>query len=483
MQPRSAPELVISAGIAAAFGAIVVLGMLQNAPFSWDESAYAITTRHWVQGGPATGTGVTRPPILPILGVVPIAIGTQEWLFRVIGLLFGMGLVVAAWFLARSVAGGVAGLLSALLVASAPTLQIDAGLFLTDVPATALLVLLLALVWRAFNGERPPGWGLVWLAPLAAAAFYTRYGAIVPLAAIGLTVPLLWPAHVRAAWRPILATVGLFGLLLVPHAVFATLQRGSPLGIVLVAQGAAAGESFGAGLVQYVAWLPTELIGFVPGLAAVLGLVAGASHLARAVVRRGWDARSRAFGLLVIPALAHGLLLGLVALPQQRYLFLPMVLLVLAGGMAVAHAADERGRAGRLAFGAVTVAGVVALLWSATSLPSRAADRSAFLEWERSAGLLIRDRGAGSCSVLAADYPQLSWYSGCPAYNFADVTLPGRERLLTGQNRFLVLRRDGRFQPTGSVLDAYLARVEPAPIAELRNRDGRVVATVYRFAP
>jgi hypothetical protein len=104
------------------------------------------------------------------------------------------------------------------------------------------------------------------------------------------------------------------------------------------------------------------------------------------------------------------------------------------------------------------------------------------MEWERRAGLLIREVGEGSCSVLASDYPQMSWYSGCPAYNFADVERPGRERLLSGENRFLVLRRDGRFQPRGHVLESYLDLVEPAPLAELRNRDGHMVGSVYRFA-
>jgi Dolichyl-phosphate-mannose-protein mannosyltransferase len=472
----------VLAGIVAAFAVIVVAGMLQQAPLSWDESAYAITTRHWAQGGPSTGMGVTRPPVVPVLGLVPIAFGTQEWQFRVIGLLFGMGAIVAAWFLASSIAGSGSGLLAGLLLAAAPSLQVDAGLFLTDVPATALLLLLLALVWRAFEAPQPPGWGLLWLAPLAAAAFYTRYGSIVPLAAIALSVPLLWPARARAAWRPVLATAGLVGLLLLPHAVTATFQRGSPLGIILVAQGGAAGESFGSGLVQYLAWMPVELIGLVPGLAAVLGLAVGAGHLIRAAARRGWDSRARSYGLLVIPAAIHAGVLGLVALPQQRYLFLPMALLVVAGAVAVARVAVERGRVGRLAFGAVALAGVAALTWSGITMPARADGRTAFMEWERRAGLLIREMGEGSCSVLASDYPQMTWYSGCPAYNFADLEEPGRERLLSGQNRFLVLRRDGQFQPVGEVLDAYLALVEPMPVAELRNRDGHVVARVYRFA-
>jgi hypothetical protein len=136
---------------------------------------------------------------------------------------------------------------------------------------------------------------------------------------------------------------------------------------------------------------------------------------------------------------------------------------------------------GRLAFSAVAIAGVAALLWSGVTMPSRAADRAEFMEWERRAGLLIGQLGKDSCSVLASDYPQVSWYSGCPTYNFADVDQPGRDALLSGANRFLVLRSDGQFQPGGPVLEAYLANVQPAPVAELRNRNGHVVARIYRF--
>ncbi|HEX2194614.1 MAG TPA: hypothetical protein VHK63_06640, partial [Candidatus Limnocylindria bacterium] len=479
--PRPRAELGAVAAVALAFAIVVVVGIAENAPFSWDESAYASTTRHWLQGGPATAWGPSRPPVLSVLGALPIAFGTEEWQFRLIGLAFGLLLVTATWLLGRTVAGPVggatAGVLSALLVAAAPSINVDAGLFLTDVPSAALIVLLLALVWRSFEAASPPGWQILGLAPLAALAFYVRYGSIVPLSLILLAVPLVWPARVVAARRQLGGTLALFGLLLLPHAVFATLQRGSPLGIVLAAQGGAAGAYPGAGLVQYLAWLPAELVGLVPGMVAVLGLVVGARQLAFVARRRAWDARGRAYALLVGPAVAHAVLLGLVALPQQRYVFLPMVLLVVAGCLALAHAASERGSAGRAA-----AAGMVALAWNGISMPVRAEARTAFTEWERQAGALIRRLGGGSCSVLASDYPQITWYSACPTYNFADVHRPGRERLLGGEHRFLVLRADGKFQPSGAVLDAYLGLVDPEPVAVLAHRDGHEMARIYRFA-
>jgi hypothetical protein len=474
-------ELPALAGVLIAFVTVVAIGMAANSPFSWDESVYALTIRHWAQGGPSTGVGATRPAVISVLGIIPLSLGGQEWMFRIIGLLFGSLLIVATWLLGRSLGGPWLGLLAALLLAAAPSIQLDAGLFLTDVPATALLLLLVAMVWRTFDGAMLPGWRLLWLAPLAAFAFYTRYGSIVPLLAIGMTVPLLWPARVAAAWRPVLATLGLFGLLLVPHAIFATLVQGSPLGVILLARGGAAGETFGAGLVQYLAWLPGELAGVLPGLAVVLGLVVGAQHLARATLRRSWDRRARMYGLLCVPAVIHVLVLGLVALPQQRYVFLPVALLTLAGSLAIADGAAAHGRAGRLAASGAAIAVVVALMWSGIAMPGRAEGRTAFQAWERQAGLLIGEIGDGSCSALAADYPQMTWYSGCPTFNFADVQRTGRERLLSGDNRFLVVRPNGHFQPTGAVLAAYLSQVESEPVAELYNRGGQLVARIYRF--
>lgn len=474
-------ERAALAALLAAFGLVVGLGIAQAAPFSWDESVYALTSRHWVQGTPSTGWGAHRPPVLSVLGIVPLAFGTDEALFRLIGLLFGLGAVAATWFLARGLAGAWAGLLAGATVAAAPSIQIDAGLFLNDVPAAALLVLLVGLLWRIMERPGPVGWQLLWLAPLAAAAFYVRYGSILPLAAIAVGAMLVWPARLAAAWPKVVGAALLLVALLVPHAAFAVSQTGSPVGVFLLAQGGASGAYLGAGLVQYAAWLPWDLVGTVAAFVAVVGLLGGGYRLLEAGVRRRWDAGARATTLLVVPAVLHVGVLGLFQLPQARYLFLPALLLIAAGSVVTVDALRARARVGRAAAAAMGAAVVLSLLAYGAVMPARAEARATFLAWEREVGQTIRQASDGSCSVLASDFPQMTWYSGCPSYGFAGGRSANRDRLLTGEDRFLVLRRDGRFQPQGAVLAEYLSRVDPGPVATFANRSGAVVATLYRF--
>jgi hypothetical protein len=102
--------------------------------------------------------------------------------------------------------------------------------------------------------------------------------------------------------------------------------------------------------------------------------------------------------------------------------------------------------------------------------------------WEREMGQRIRQETSGPCSVLATDVPQITWYSGCEAYNFGNRGTDGdRDRLLTNPERFLVLRGDGLFQPVGPLMAGYLSRVSPAPVAIIRRPDGSIGGTLYRF--
>ncbi|HSM38065.1 MAG TPA: glycosyltransferase family 39 protein, partial [Candidatus Limnocylindrales bacterium] len=475
-------EAIVVGAVAVAFGGVVVLNILQQPPFSWDEAVYALTTRHWLYGTPDTGWGAHRPPVLSILAMAPLAVASDEASLRVIGLAFGVAAVLATWWLGRSLAGPWAGVTAAAAVAAAPTIQIDAGLLLNDVPALAVLLLLMATLARQLQGSGPIGWSFLWLAPLAALAFYIRYGSILALAAVGLTAVALWPWRLAAAWPKVLVTALLLVLLLLPHAIFATLQTGSPLGIFLLAQSGAAGAYPGAGLVQYLAWLPSGLIGPVAGAVAVIGLLGGIVRLVSAARRGSWDPSARAAAFLLVPALLLIGVLGAFQLPQSRYLFLPMVLLVIAGAAAIVDVARAPSQLARPASVVVVAVLGLALVGSAVTMPARSDARAAVYEWLRDAGSWIRDAGPGSCSILASDVPQLTWYSGCATYNFADTGSAGREGLLTGERRYLVLRRDGRFQPSGEVLAAYLSLVDPEPVAAFENRNGVVVASVYRFA-
>jgi len=210
-------------------------------------------------------------------------------------------------------------------------------------------------------------------------------------------------------------------------------------------------------------------------------MTAGAYHLVGAVLHRRWTRRARAYALLVIPAALQVGVLGLLTLPQARYIFLAVMLLVIAGSMALVDLAAglRSGRRGALAVAAA--AGGLALAISGALMPGEAGARADYLAWQRQAGQLIRAIGEGSCSVLASDVPQMTWYSGCRSLSFGDVTVADRDRLLSGTNRYLVLRRDGRFQPPDRVLRQYRSRLEEPAVADMHNPAGDRVATIYRF--
>ncbi|HEX6129454.1 MAG TPA: glycosyltransferase family 39 protein [Candidatus Limnocylindria bacterium] len=467
----------------AAFAAIVLLGLLREPPFTWDEAVYALTARHWLLGTPDSGWGPHRPLVLSALGVLPMLVGSEEWLFRLIGLAFGVGAVAATWYLARALAGPVAGLLAAATVAAIPSVGWDAGLLLNDVPATAILVAGTGMLWRIMERPAPIGWSLLWLAPIAAAAFYVRYGSIISIAALGLVAMVIWPSRLAAGWRPVLLSAGLLVVLLLPHAIFASQLTGSPLGIAFTAQSNARPDFPGAALVQYVAWLPGPLMGLVPAALAVLGLAGAAYRLAGAAARGRWDAGARCLALLVLPALIQVAVLGLAVLPQGRYIYFPLVLLAVAGVVVLADGMRIRGPKVGRAIRDVSVFAVAVSLVAAGALVAESADtRIARSGWERELGRFIGAMTDGDCAVLASDVPQVTWYSGCAAVSFGDVSRADRDTLLTGRDRFLVVRNDGQFQPGPAVMARYLARVDPQPLAVFEDGAGRgLTATLYRF--
>jgi hypothetical protein len=475
-------ERVLLAAIVAAFVFAAAVVVVVAPPFTWDEAVYALTSRHWLEGTPGTGWGPHRPLVLSALGMIPVGLGVpQEAAFRSIGVAFGAALITATWFVARSMAGPLAGLAAAAAVAAAPTLAGDAGLFLTDVPSTAALLLVVALLWRAMEREDGPGRDLLWLAPAAAGAFYLRYGSIVALAALAVAAALVWPQKLAHGWRAVGVTLALMAALLLPHAIYAAILTGSPFGIALAAQSGARPAFPGEALLAYLGLLPGGLAGIVPGLLIVAGVV---SALGRVAAGR-WPSRdrtTRALVLLVVTAAIQLAVLGLLILPQVRYVFIATVLLVVAGSIGLIELLLRRGTLGHVGLGAVAGAVVVSLLLNPFLVWDSATRTLAANGWERELGAVIRQRASGPCSVLATDVPQLTWYSGCEAYTFGDRAREGdRDRLLVNEERFLVVRADGLFQPSDHLMAGYLARVEADPVAVLRRSDGSVAATLYRF--
>lgn len=445
------------AGVALAF-LVPTLGAIgMQTAFGYDEAVYAQLTRHWLTGAPASGWDLHRPPGLSILGIVPQVIGPDsEWAHRLAGAGAGLGIVLAGWWAGRSVGGTVAGIAAAFALAVSSPLQVESSSFLTDVPSTLVLVIVAILGWRHTSGSAPIGWSFVWLGLLAGVAFYLRYGSIVELVGLVVAMVAVAPRRLLAAWRPVLAAVAVFGVALAPHLAFSVAETGLPWGI-LASAGRAADGGDGLPLVSYVAWFPWQLIGPIGAAFALAGIVA-------AVRRTGF---ARFIGLaLVIPIAA----LGTIVHAEPRYLLFPMVLLVIAGAVATAPRIQRLRASGRVLAGlgtAAVVFGAVITTWEMET-------RADLFDWKREAG---RDIGAvgDDCSVLTADAPIISWYSGCPAVNFVS----GAEAL-TGSSRFVIVRTDGHLRPDASGIQALVADAEVWGTYD--DRYGDTAAIVYRLA-
>jgi 4-amino-4-deoxy-L-arabinose transferase-like glycosyltransferase len=483
-------ELIVLTAVVLIFILVVARQIAIGGIFGFDESIYALTARSWLEGTPNTGWSSHRSPGISVLGIAALPFGMLEAPFRSIGLLFGSVSIVACWRLARELAGPAAGLIAALAVATIPDLQRNAAAFLTDVPSAALVVIMMLLVWRRFESGSVPGAGdrrLLLIAFLAAVTFYIRYGASVPIAFLVLTVVILWPGRIIADWRMIVAAVALLFVLLAPHLVYAT-SLGSPWAVALSARNLAAPDYPGQALQVYMGQFPSTVAGPIAGAVAICGICAAIWRLARG---RRIDRRMKAYLFLLLPALGAGLLLGIVALAQTRYVYVPLMLLVIAGSVALAGAWRRLPALLRAGSGVTALAVVMLAMLNVGSSMVAAQSASALAQRDvivaahriRADALSRTPAKHPHCSVLAYHVPQLTWYSECAVFHFGYPAEAGRQALLFGPNRYLMLMDEQTIrQPDGAMLEGYLRLVDPQPMTVVRDLpSGAVAARIYRF--
>jgi 4-amino-4-deoxy-L-arabinose transferase-like glycosyltransferase len=130
--------------------------------------------------------------------------------------ILGIGAVALTWWLARSMAGPLAGLLAALILAVSPA-AIDESTFIWNPnPIPFFAALSLAAAWRGHEGGRARWWAVA----LGAA------GAVVQLHVLGLVffVPILVLCLLelrrnRAVWRGLVGGLAIVALLFAPLAI------------------------------------------------------------------------------------------------------------------------------------------------------------------------------------------------------------------------------------------------------------------------
>ena len=216
-----------------------------------------------------------------------------------------LGALAMAWAFARVLWGPLAAIVALLTIVGSPVVIAEIALFHTDLPAAGLLLALMLLVWYEFERRPEPSRLLIAAAPLAALAFYVRYGSILPIGGIGIAAVVLWHRSMLRNKGLVGLTVALAALLFAPHILEAISRTGSPLGIIT-----SAGEQVDtsepiATAARYLGWLPSQLahrLGFVVMLA---GVVHAAIVAIDAIRRRELGPVARRYLLAVRPGRGH----------------------------------------------------------------------------------------------------------------------------------------------------------------------------------
>jgi len=471
--------LVLVGIVAAVFLVPVIIGLSRDNALGYDEALYAQATRRWATLGASSvsGWGIHRPPALPVIGVPLYLAGSgEEWTLRLSGVVSGLVIVAAAWRGGTILAGSVAGIIAALATAAASPIQVEATSYLTDLPSTAVLLVLAVLCLEVLWSPPPRRRDFVLMAVLAVLAFYIRYGAALDVIALVAAAAATRPRAIVSREAAFGAAVG--AVLLLPHLIGAGTATGSPYGILDAARRAATGDG-GVPLGDYVRWLPFDLVGPVGAGLALLAAAMAVRFVARP---RDIDEPFRSRGLFLAGAAGLSLLLiGLSVHAEPRYVLFPLVMLIVlgSGGLGrVVTGPTRRTWAVPLVAVVLTVAALVGLQRTMAVV----GDRSARWDWLRTAGRDIAvDARGGTCSVLTSDVPIIAWYSGCAGVNYLTGDEPDRLSLLTGSRRYIVERSDGHLQPDDSAMRGLTS--DATPWRSYRDGFGEEVARVFRLAP
>jgi 4-amino-4-deoxy-L-arabinose transferase-like glycosyltransferase len=369
-----------------------VLALASGPPLGHDEAAYAVAARGDAPAWNYRSTGMIA------IARAALALGGSTFALRGLALVLGAGVLVAACALGKAAFDARTGAWAAVVLATAHPMAARSAELIGDLPATACLLGGLAVLVGELERERAR-WRIVSAAPLFAAAFYIRYGSAPVIAMIAVLAIVLYAR--RLACLPVLATVVVAVLLVVPHVVHSIETTGSPLGILTVSASMPRRAYIGEGLVTYVTSNPFRFYGAIVAPVMLAGLATLATRGPR---------RRRAPWFVVLLALGQLISLGIESHAQPRYVFFATALLVVAG-------VDVLRRLGpRLAVRPSLAVAACGLAWLGIAIAI--VPYQHFLATLRrplyAAASAVRDDAAGRpCAIAANVAPQLIWATRC----------------------------------------------------------------------
>ncbi|MEP6861617.1 MAG: glycosyltransferase family 39 protein [Deltaproteobacteria bacterium] len=379
---------ILAAALVAWF-AVGVLALASGPPLGHDEAAYAVAARGDAPAWNYRSTGMVA------IARVGVALGGSELALRAVALVLGAGVLVGGFALGKAAFDPRTGAWAALVLATAHPMATRSAELIGDLPATACLLGGVAVLIGELELSRPR-WRLVGAAPLFAAAFYIRYGSAPVIGMIAVLAVVFYAR--KLACLPVLATVVLAALLVVPHVVHSVETTGSPLGILTASASMPRRAYVGEGLVTYVTSNPVRFYGALVAPVMIAGLVT----LARSRRRAPW--------FVVLLALGQVVSLGIESHAQPRYVFFATALLVVAG-------VDVLRRLDRPKLAGARIAAVACgLAWLGLAIGIVPFQRY-LTDLRRplyTMAAAVRDDAKGRpCAIAANVAPQLIWATHC----------------------------------------------------------------------
>ena len=419
--------------IAILLGTLVVLApLVSHHSLFHDEAVYLSKARAWIEGTPSDEFKLYRPVGMAALGWVALKFGNSEPAVRVFGVIFGAVVGLLIYFAFKKIFNREIAVGTAAIILSSSLFLKQAPLFLNDILSSGLLIAILWLVY--LNYESAGKNKLIYLAaPLAAFAFYIRYGvAITLMVAAVISALILVFSFVKKPKRSFVAlrNTGFFAAgLLAPHFIYSFVTTKSLFGILQLAGKAAGRKYFGEGLITYIKWLPSELGGWLLGIAAILGV----ATTLLLVFKKDWRQRYLTLIWIGCVGIVSFAATGFLVHAEARYVFFPVVLLAAVGVAGAYHLARSRSLA--LANSLIVVlvavsafAGFANYQETKFAFKRREGERYHLAYVEASRAIRNDSIGkGGGCGVWSILFrPAISWYSECHTPEL--VTMSGFEK-------------------------------------------------------
>ena len=405
-------------------GFFTVLWLLAGSySFGWDEAVYLTKARSWIEDTPADTFGIYRPIGMASVGWVILQWSDSEKIVRAFGVLFGAAALVFIFLLFAQAVNIWVALSITLLVGTSPLFLSEAPQFFNDVPAAGFLFALLWLILRYYQTAGKSRL-IYFAAPIAAFAFYLRYGIILQLGIIALISFLalskkFWNKEGADIW-PFIKTGILFLALVAPHFLYSLAVTESFFGVLSLGSEVAGRKYLGEGLFDYMRWLPSTLAGPLVGGCVILGVIVVLVILFRKKLRKEYEELLWLGGIGILVFFFTGLLVH----AEARYVFFPVVL-ISGAGISGIYFMLSRWLALRdiliglfiisiLYFGVGHYKGVDAFF--------RERENNLFRNaYTKSYKAIQPNSGEPGCAVWTTQYfPQVSWYSECNVIRVAD---------------------------------------------------------------